>query len=187
MIGGVGLRGGEGSFVLDDHVLIATRQWTVVQPIVSAFVGAIVRDFAARDDILQDVAVAVLESYHRYDAARPFQAWALGIARNHIRLYLRKQKRDLLTFDEQVIASLADTFDQSAEALRRLDSLQYCLGRLETKSRALLELRYVEDLKPTAIGERMQMAPNTVAKALQRIRDLLRECIGRHAATEGGR
>ncbi|MFM8584714.1 MAG: hypothetical protein ACKOFW_24920, partial [Planctomycetaceae bacterium] len=50
----------------------ATRQWTLAQPVVSAFIGSIVRDVAARDDVLQETAVAVLESFDRYDPALPF-------------------------------------------------------------------------------------------------------------------
>ncbi len=50
---------------MEPNILMATKQWTLVQPLVSAFVGAIVRDFAVRDDLLQEIAVAILESYER--------------------------------------------------------------------------------------------------------------------------
>lgn len=169
---------------MDDRVLMATKQWTLVQPVVSAFVGAIVRDFAARDDVLQEVAVAILESYDSYDAARPFQAWALGIARNQIRNYLRRQKRDLLTFDEKVIASLADTFDGMSGEVRTLDHLHDCVGKLDAKALKLLDMRYSQDLKPAAIAERLESTSNNIAKALQRIRDLLRDCVRKQTAAE---
>ncbi len=169
---------------MDDRVLMATKQWTLVQPVVSAFVGAIVRDFAARDDVLQEVAVAILESYDTYDPARPFQAWALGIARNQIRNYLRRQKRDLLTFDEKVIASLADTFDGIGAELRTLDHLHVCVGKLDARALELLELRYTQDLKPAAIAARLQSTANNIAKALQRIRDSLRDCVRKQAVAE---
>ena len=45
----------------------ATRLWTLAQPVISAFVTSVVRDFAARDDVLQEIAVAVIESFERYD------------------------------------------------------------------------------------------------------------------------
>ncbi|MFM8287203.1 MAG: sigma factor, partial [Planctomycetaceae bacterium] len=88
----------------------ATRQWTLAQPVVSAFIGSIVRDVAARDDVLQETAVAVLESFDRYDPALPFLPWCLAIARNQVRLYLRTRHRDRLVFSEQAIAALADAF-----------------------------------------------------------------------------
>ncbi len=166
---------------MDDRVLKATKQWTLVQPVVSAYVGAIVRDFAARDDVLQEIAIAVLDAYDRYDASRSFQSWALGIARNQVRSYLRSAKRDLLTFDEQVVASLSVAFDD----------VPFNCGTWITCTRAstigcqgndLLELRYAEDLKPAEIGDRIDAQPNTVAKALQRIREVLRDCIQSRAS-----
>ncbi|MFM7926234.1 MAG: sigma factor, partial [Pirellula sp.] len=53
----------------------ALRQWTVVQPIVSSFVSAMLRDYSARDDLMQDIAIAILESHDRYDPSQPFAAW----------------------------------------------------------------------------------------------------------------
>ncbi len=170
--------------MVDDRVLQATKQWTLVQPVVSAFVAAIVRDFASRDDLLQEIAVAIIQSYERYDETKPFQAWALGIARNQVRNYLRQQSRDKLTFDEQAIANLADSFDQCSDYLHSLEHLRDCVGKLDDKARRVLELRYAEDLKPAAIAQQLQLSANTVAKALQRIRDTLRDCIARHLDLE---
>lgn len=169
---------------MDDRVLMATKQWTVVQPVVSAFVASIVRDFAARDDVLQEIAVAVLESYVRYDASRSFQAWALGIARNQIRTYLRDKSRDRLAFDEQAIASLAEAFDDSVGYLRQLEHLQSCLDQLDEKAQHLIQLRYAQDLKPATIAEKVDTAANTVSKALQRIRERLRDCVRRRTSAE---
>lgn len=170
---------------MDSRILAATRNWTLVQPIVSAFVGAIVRDFASRDDLLQEIAVAVLQSYDNYDPKMPFQPWALGIARNQVRIYLRKRSRDRLVFDDQTVDGLVDSFVESAAAYApQLDFLHNCVSKLDDKARQLLTLRYVDDLKPAAISDRVGQSANAVAKALQRIRDLLRECVRREAALE---
>ncbi len=50
-----------------DEQLDSHRLWTLAQPTVSAFVVSVVRDFAARDDLLQETAIAVIESFDRYD------------------------------------------------------------------------------------------------------------------------
>ncbi len=65
---------------MDDRTRQATRQWTLAQPVVSAFLTSVVRDFRDRDDVLQDVAVAVVECFDRWDRERPFVAWAMGDA-----------------------------------------------------------------------------------------------------------
>lgn len=155
-------------------------------PVVSAFVTSTVRDFSARDDVLQEIAIAVIESFPRYDSSRPFVGWALGIARNQVGLYLRRQRRDRLVFDEDVLVSVATAFeDVTSDESHRLDVLSDCLRNLEGRAKELCTLRYQDDLKPAAIAERIGMSANSVAKALQRIRDQLRECIERKAACEG--
>ena len=171
---------------MNEHTRSVMRQWTLAQPVVSAFITSIVRDFTDRDDVLHNTAVAVLESCSRYDSDRPF-LWALGVAQNQIRLYLRRCSRDRLLLDESIVELVAASFERfsSAEHLRQLEYLRQCLAGLEDRERHLFELRYGQDLKPAAMGRLLDMHPNTVSKALQRIRDQLRDCLQRRSAMEG--
>ena len=57
---------------MDEKSRQATRLWTLAQPVVSAFVTSVVRDFKDRDDVLQEIAVAAIESFDAYDPKRPF-------------------------------------------------------------------------------------------------------------------
>ena len=79
---------------MDSRVREATRLWTLAVPTVSAFIISLVRDFQDRDDVLQETAVAVMESFARYDPAQSFVGWAIGIARNQVWLYFRRKGRD---------------------------------------------------------------------------------------------
>ena len=171
---------------MDDQTRQAARLWTLAQPAVSAFVTAVVRDFKDRDDVLQDIAVAAIESFEAYDPQRPFVPWAMGVARNQVGLYLRRRQRDRVVLDPEAVECLAVAFAEVAEPeWRRLDALATCLQRLDAKSRELCRLRYDADLKPAAIADQIGMSPNAVAKALQRIRDQLRACIHRTVASGG--
>jgi RNA polymerase sigma-70 factor (ECF subfamily) len=173
---------------MDERYQQAIRYWTLAQPVVSAYVAAVVRDFRDRDDVLQAISVAVLEAFPKYDTARPFTAWVMGIARNQLGTYLRERKRNRLVFDAETIDLLAVAFEQlESEQTGKLDFLEKCLAKLDGRARQLCDLRYRNDLKPAAIGSLLHMSPNTVAKALQRIRDQLRRCIERHASMDGGR
>jgi RNA polymerase sigma-70 factor (ECF subfamily) len=156
------------------------RLWSLAQPAVSAFITAVLRDFAARDDVLQDVAVAVLESFDSYDQSRPFTPWAIGVARNQIGLHLRNRRRDRQTFDTAAIEGLAAAFEMIPEGESHLlERLRVCVSRLSSRSRRLCEMRYRDDLKPAAIASAVSMSANGVSKALQRVRQQLRECIER--------
>ena len=155
----------------------------MAMPTVSAFLATVIHDFRDRDDVLQNTAVAVIESFDRYDPSRPFVAWAIGVARNQVGLYLRRRQRDRLVFDNETVEALASAFvDISAESNQQAHFLTDCMMLLEKRSRQLLELRYAQDLKPAAISKLLDMSANAIAKALQRIRDQLRSCLDRKAA-----
>lgn len=171
---------------MDDSTRQAARYWTLAQPVVSAFVTSVVRDFTARDDVLQEVAIAVIESFERYDTSRPFVGWALGIARNQVGLYLRRLRRDRLILDDDTINSLVTAFAEvETEQIQKLDWLRDCMTSMEGRARQLCDLRYQQDLKPAAIAGVVGMSANSVAKALQRIRDQLRDCIEHKAVARG--
>ncbi|MFM8698066.1 MAG: sigma factor, partial [Phycisphaerales bacterium] len=103
---------------MDPSTRRALADWTRAQPAVSAFVHALVHDRAERDDVLQDVAVAVLESQHRYDPARPFLAWALAIARNEVVDSLRRRRRRPALLGPDAADALADAIADVAEGDR---------------------------------------------------------------------
>src|SRR3954447_11640897 len=98
---------------MDERTREVARLWTLAQPTVSAFVASMVREIRDRDDVLQDVAVAVLDSFDSYDPSRPFVAWALGIARNQALLHLRRKGRDRLVFDAEALDRIERAFAET--------------------------------------------------------------------------
>lgn len=104
------------SHAVDESTQHATRLWTTAQPVVAAFVASAVRNRHDRDDVLQEAAIAVINAFASYDSARPFQAWAIGIARNQVGLYLRKRGRDRLVFGEETLMILQATFEAGGGA-----------------------------------------------------------------------
>lgn len=165
---------------MDDKSRHLTQMWMSAQPIVASFVSSMVSDFGARDDILQEVIAAAVESFDRYDSGRPFIGWLLGIARNQVGLYYRKRHHERLVFDEPTIDLMMGTFAEiPAAEIQKLELLRGCLERLNDRDRRLCDLRYEQDIKPSGIGSALGMTANGVSKALQRIRDQLRVCIER--------
>lgn len=159
-----------------------TRQaftlWTQAQPAVSAFVYALVGDARTRDEVLQDVAVAILESFERYDSARPFLPWALAIARNEVANMRRARARTPAPLSEAAENSLAAAMAEVGEGERdRLAFLDDCLARVTGRPREVCDMRYRGGASVDAIAAALGMQSNTVAKTLQRVREQLRECI----------
>ena len=164
----------------------AARLWALAQPTVSAFVTSQVRDIRDRDDVLQDVAVAVFDSIESYDRSRPFAGWAIRVARNQIRLYFRRKRVDRFVFDRPALDAIELAFaDIQSREVRMLDYLEECVGSLDGRTKRLCEMRYGDDLKPAAIGPALGMSANNVAKALQRIREALRDCVEKKSILDG--
>lgn len=173
----------------DPRTRHAFALWTQAQPAVSAFVHALVGDARMRDEILQDVAVAVLESFGSYDPSRPFLPWVLAIARHETANARRRRGRFPALLGEAAESSLAAAVSEVAEGERdRLAFLDDCLQRVRGQPREICDLRYRGGLAVDRIGGLLGLQPNTVAKTLQRVREQLRACIEeRAAAAEGGR
>ncbi|MEM1294566.1 MAG: sigma-70 family RNA polymerase sigma factor [Verrucomicrobiota bacterium] len=173
---------------MDESTRQVTRLWTLAQPRIAAFVTSVLRDFRDRDDLMQEIAVAVFDSFESYDPKRPFEQWALGVARNQFKTYLRKRKRDQerLVFDDETVACVESAFvNEPAEELQKMDFLQECVRELDGRGRQLCEMRYQDELKPASISESLGLPGTAVRKALQRIREQLRQCVERKAAAEG--
>jgi RNA polymerase sigma-70 factor (ECF subfamily) len=172
---------------MDETTRRAFAQWTQAQPAVSAFLHAIVGNGAERDDCMQEVAMAVLESYDGYDPSRPFLPWVMGIAQRTAADSVRRRSRRPLLLQPEAADALAAAIVEVADLEHaRMAHLADCIAKLEGQTREICELRYRRGLKPARIAEILGIQPNTAAKSLQRMREQLRACIEQRVAAEGG-
>lgn len=150
-----------------------------------AFIGSLVLDPHQRDDVFQEVALALWRQIEAYDASRPFGAWARGVAANKVLQLHDRNARTPVAFAPATIEAVLAAYDRTeADASRRADALRDCLKRLPDKSRSLLALRYDEELDAEAIARRTQRTLDAVYQALSRIRALLADCIQQRLAIE---
>jgi len=157
-----------------------TAQWLNVLPSLSAYIGAVVPDVHQANELLQAVAVAVVEHQERYDRDRPFKAWVLGIARNKVLQWRRRQATDRHLFGEAALNQIHAAYEKLGDEVdHRLIALRQCIEQLPAHHRRMVQLRYGEGLKPRHIAEREASQPRAVSMMLSRIRAALRECIER--------
>jgi len=140
------------------------------------YVAALSADLAAVDDLTQEVFVRALERLDRVDALEDFAAFLRGIARNVVREHSRRRARRAARYEQFVEEALAGTEPPPgdpglSQALRR------CVDALPSRSRRLLDLRYVEERRAEDIGREMGMAAGAVRVVLLRIRDALLKCL----------
>ncbi len=152
-----------------------------------AFIGSLVRDRHARDDVFQEVAVTLWQQTAEYDPRRSFGAWASGIAANKILQRRHQDRRFPAVFSPETIEAVLKAFDRTEEtAPSRREALEEWLKRLPDEPRRLLTLRYEEGLGVEEISSRLNRTLDVVYRALSRIRAALEQCIRRRLAVERG-
>ncbi len=156
---------------------------------VKAFVASMVRDREAAKDLFQETSLALWQGFGNYDPARPFGAWARGVAAKKVFHYWEKSRRTPAPFSPEAGQAVLDACERSEErSMARLEGLKDCVDRLPARSRDLLALRYQRSMKLGEIAREAGSTLDAVHKLLSRIRAALQECMKRRSATgeEGG-
>ena len=150
-----------------------------------AFIDSVVFSPAARDDIFQEVALTLWEQADRYDPARPFGAWARGIAANKILQHRRQDARFPLLLSPEAVHAVREGFDRTEGDLsRKAEAFRKCIEELPEGPRRLLRLKFEELLPAERIARTLGRTVNAVYQALYRIRERLDTCMRRRMALE---
>lgn len=145
-----------------------------------AYIGSQVRDWTAIDDIVQETAAVLWRKFADYDAARPFGAWARGVASFEIRKHRERNGRLPALLSPEAIIAIEAVWEVAVPpASPRLEALAHCLDLVEPKTREILAWRYRDGLELTAVAKRSGRATEAVAKMLQRLRGALGDCVRR--------
>ena len=164
-----------------DHETFA-RCWTQTQPVVANYVSALVPDLHTAEDLLQDIAVVILQS--EYDQRHPFTNWALGIARNRILQHGRDNGRRAVEFAPGLTETIAAVSSEKEPDLEeRTTAMRHCIEKLGEKAWKLIALRYDQLLSAEEIGKQLGMNGGAVRMALARIRATLQACVQRQLGT----
>lgn len=151
------------------------------QPLLRAWLRLQVGGGADVDDLAQDVAVGLWEAAAAYDHQRPFAAWMIGFARNHVLRWRDRRARDrrLLPIDEDAHRSLTDAAVDLPTGDQFRGALDLCLGDIDAGGADLLRWRFADDLRLEDIAVRARISVATACRRLARLLRLLEECVRR--------
>lgn len=162
-----------------DHFL---PHFLAVQSDLRAFIGAAVRDAATREDVFQEVAMILWKKFELYDPARPFGAWARGIAIRKILEDRRLQGRLPESCTAETLDALAHGFvaDEAESPWQdRERALNHCLEQLPERSARIIRDRYTHSLPIEAIAAGANLSVEALYQTLSRLRRQLRDCVQR--------
>ncbi len=151
-------------------------------PMLFAYSRAIVLDFHAAEDVVQETAQIAYRKLNFLIPEADFAGWLKAIARRQALAARRKlTKTSLVTEEiiERVYQDLAPaTEDRKGEALTE------CLDGLEGRSAEVVKAHYFEGVKLGDLAPRLDMTPVAVRQLLHRVRVALLECVRRRLGVE---
>ena len=133
------------------------------------------------EDIVQQVFLEFMGKAERWDLEEDIRPLLATMTR----MVAKRHWRNATHHQEDTVRELAEHLRQLAEqgqdeaGLEAADaqSLRRCIRELPERSQNLVELYYFTGLSSRDIGERIEMKPDTVCRALSRVRDALRRCL----------
>jgi RNA polymerase sigma factor (sigma-70 family) len=129
---------------------------------------------ADRQDLMQDIVVALWRSFDRFDGRSKFSTWMYRVALNVALLWVRGQgdARHTVCLDDAILTIAEAEDDDLAPELRIF--LNQILAQLPALDRALILLT-LEGHDHPAIADMLGLSTTNVATRLARIRQRLRD------------
>lgn len=135
-------------------------------------------DAREAEDAAQETFLRAYRHLDRYDTSRPFKTWLLSIASHYCIDLIRKRRFSLFSLDELLPAQWLNSLnDGTPEDIvlngERSEQLQRMLATLNPEERAIIVLRYWNDLSYAEIADMLGTNTNVVKSRLFRARQAL--------------
>lgn len=138
------------------------------------------------EELVQKTVFDAVRGCGSYDPSRGSpEEWIFGIARNNIRLEMRKRaSQPSVNGDISRYLEVIDAKPLPNEVLEQEETVEVvrsALSRLESKEQAILRAKYIEGLPVRDIAQRMNITEKAVHSLLYRVRISLHLELGRTA------
>lgn len=135
------------------------------------------------EDVLQQSLLALV---YQWDRVRDPECWLLGTLRRHCLMYWRTSRRRLyLAVDSTILELLSDPVAPSQERMELLWDLENLLGKLPSRCRQLLHLRFRLGYEPLEVAQRLGYRASSIGKITNRcLAALSRELLAAGLAQE---
>ncbi|MEM1443670.1 MAG: sigma-70 family RNA polymerase sigma factor [Verrucomicrobiota bacterium] len=158
---------------------------TGAQSAVFGYIMSLCHDHARAQDILQETNMTLWRKAEDFEQGTNFTAWACRTAYFHVLNYRRKQSREQLVFDEDVLDFLAERQEERAlDSQDRIGALRGCLEKLPEDQRKLIDRRYQPGASVQGIAEDDGKSEGAISQALYRIRAALQQCVEKQIRKE---
>jgi RNA polymerase sigma-70 factor, ECF subfamily len=151
-------------------------------PMLFAYARAIVGDWHAAEDVVQETAEIAYRKLNYFIPEADFAGWLKAIARRQSLAARRKLNRSTLVAEELIERVYQDP--APAAVGRRGEALQECVDGLEGRSAQAVKGHYFDGFKLADLASRMDMTPVALRQLLHRVRGILLDCVRRKIGVE---
>ena len=164
-----------------------TRHFAECEPNLQAFAYSLVPNRADAEDVIQETLAALWKHFDEYDPDRPFLPWANRFVYRQVQMHRRKQAtRAKYFFSDETVEKLAAEDPASTDRDQAMTrALERCLLKLSASNRELVEHRYLSKGSLQDLAQESGHSANALYKKLQRVRELLHQCVSKGLEAEG--
>jgi RNA polymerase sigma-70 factor (ECF subfamily) len=134
-------------------------------------------DPSLRDDLLQEIHIAVWRSFAHFDERCSLRTWVYRVAHNtaatHVLKRTRLNRKTLVTLDE--VDQLPDSQSLGSDIAARqqvLTRIYELIHQLDPFDRQII-VAYLEEMDAASIGKMTGLSPGAVATKIYRIKSIL--------------
>lgn len=159
--------------------LVTTHATAVLR---SAYV--IVGNREEAEDVAQETFIAAYRNLHTYQPTAPFGAWLHRIAVNRSYDYIRRRQRQQGLVDEIAAGSPVSEDDRAQQQARHNElsqEVRELIAGLDESNRAIVSLRFLQDMPIKEIAATLEMPEGTVKRRLHEVLKKLRSSMSEEA------
>jgi RNA polymerase sigma-70 factor (ECF subfamily) len=142
----------------------------------------ILNDHAAAEDIIQESFLKALKNLPMIENEMKLRNWIKVVARNNTYNYLRKNKKnrneinvESVFINESNVTTQAETLETEVEVKIMVESLVKLLHELKPEFRALMEMRWKQNLSYKDMADHLGIAEALVKSKLHRAREAVKK------------
>jgi RNA polymerase sigma factor (sigma-70 family) len=123
------------------------------------------------EDVLQQALLALL---YQWERVRDPECWLLGTLKRHCLMYWRTRRRRLYSaVDSTFLEWVSEPVSPPQERTDLICDLESLIGRLPTRCRSLLQLRFQLGYEPLEVAARLGYRASSIGKITTRCLDAL--------------
>ncbi len=154
------------------------------EPQVRAFLRGLLPTWNDVDEVIQEASLIAWRKFDDFEPGTAFGGWLLTIARFEALKYRRRLARSPLIFAEDVWELISDEAESEQVDFHRKQHLEYCLGKLSEKQRALIIKVHSPGVVIRELAKSSGKSEHAFYKTVQRLRATVLACVTKKLALE---